>query len=184
MTEKHDDSIKNSTITEVEWVPVSLTKDKRDSDMRRTLSSLPLFENISTRDWRELASLFHKRTFSDEEIIFRYGTPGLGMYIVIDGNVVIYSKEKTNDVEIARLGPGSFFGEMSLIDEIDRSATAVSSGNSNLIGIFRPQLKDLMYHRPRLGLILMERLACIVVSRLREADKRLMEYRKKLNSEN
>jgi len=183
MTTQEDKPGNSSISTEVEWVSISLGREKRDSDTRRILSSLPLFSNLSIRDWRELMGLFHSRTFLDDEVIFRRDTPGLGMYIVIDGNVSILDSEKGAGVEIARLTSGDFFGEMTLIEEIDRTATAVSVGTTNLIGIFRPQLKDLMHRRPRLGLILMERLARIVVNRLHEANQRLTECREKLKEE-
>ncbi|HHE46169.1 MAG TPA: cyclic nucleotide-binding domain-containing protein [Bacteroidetes bacterium] len=164
---------------QVEWMPIKLGMEKRDADMRRALSSIPLFENLSRRDWRDLTSLFHFRTFLNDEVIFKYGTPGLGMYIIIDGNVAILAREMDVDVEIARLGRGDFFGEMCLIEEIDRSASAVAKGTTRLIGIFRPQLKDLMHRRPRLGLVIIERLARILTHRLREANQKLVEWREK-----
>ena len=69
---------------------------------------------------------------------------------------------------------------MSLIEKVYRSAAVVSAGKTRLIGIFRPQLKDLMHRRPRLGLMLMERLALIVVNRLREASQRLSQCRERV----
>lgn len=165
-----------------EWLPQKLHRDKPDSDTRRILSTLPLFVNLSSRDWRELNNLFHNRTYKNDEVIFRYGTPGLGMYIIIEGTIAILARENETDIEIARLGPGDFFGEMTLIEEADRSATAVSIGDSRLMGIFRPQLRDLLNRRPRLGMIIMERLARIVVKRLQVANHRLAEYHTTLRS--
>ncbi len=167
----------------VEWLQISFSKEKRDSDTRRILSKLPLFENLSMRNWRELSDLFHKRTFLKDEVIFRRGTPGLGMYAIIDGSVAVFDNEDGVDVEIARLGAGDFFGEISLIEDIDRSATTVALETTRLIGIFRPQLKDLMHRRPQLGLIIIERLARILTSRLREANNRLVMYKRKLTEE-
>ena len=143
---------------------------------------MPLFQNLSRRDWRELSDLFHQRKYSNEEVIFEHDTPGLGMYIIIDGMAKVYSVDRRNKkTEIANLLPGDFFGEMSLIEEVPRSATVASVGTTNLIGIFRPQLRDLMHRRPRLGLVLMERLALILVNRLREANKKLIECREQLS---
>ncbi|NQT34933.1 cyclic nucleotide-binding domain-containing protein [bacterium] len=176
-------SVSGSSIP-VEWLQISFSKEKRVSDTRRILSNLPLFENLSMRQWRELSDLFHKRTFTKDEIIFKNGTPGLGMYAIIDGSVAVYENEDGVDVEIARLGSGDFFGEMSLVEEVERSATIVALETTRLIGIFRPQLKDLMHRRPQLGLIIIERLARILTSRLREADHRLAMYKRKLSNGN
>lgn len=172
-----------SGLVPVEWLQISLSKEKRDSDTKRILSNLPLFENLSMRNWRELSDIFHKRTFLKDEVIFRHGTPGLGMYAIIDGSVAVFDNDEGVDVEITRLGTGDFFGEISLIDEIDRSATIVALETTRLIGVFRPQLRDLMHRRPQLGLIIIERLARILASRLREVNDRLVMYKKKLAEE-
>lgn len=167
----------NPTVTDIEWKQLTFTRDKRDADMRRVLDSIPLFDNLNIRDWRELTELFHRREFTDQEIVFEIGTPGLGMYIIIEGQVTILGSNGSNQVEIARLGQGDFFGEMSLVDEINRSATAMTVGPTRLIGIFRPQLRNLMQQHPRLGLKLMEKLSQVIAKRLREADRKLSECR-------
>lgn len=177
-----DETSASGSSIPVEWLQISFSKEKRDAETRRILSNLPLFQNLSMRQWRELSDLFHKRTFTKDETIFKYGTPGLGMYAIIDGSVAVYDNEDGVDVEIARLGSGDFFGEMSLIEEVERSATIVALETTKLIGIFRPQLKDLMHRRPQLGLIIIERLARILASRLREANHRLAMYKKKLSN--
>jgi len=169
--------------TEVEWQPIKMGKDKRDTDVRRTLAAMPLFVNLPRRYWRELASLFHFRTFEDQEIIFRYGTPGLGMYIIIEGSVLILARKDDSYVEIAKLGPGDFFGEMSLIEEVERGATAMASGKTRVVGIFRPQMQNLMHRRPRLGLLLTERLARIIANRLRESNRKLSDCRNQISRE-
>jgi CRP-like cAMP-binding protein len=169
--------------TEVEWQPIKIGKDKRDTDLRRTLNAVPLFANLPRRYWRELTSLFHFRAYEDQEIIFHYATPGLGMYIIIEGSVLILALKDETYVEIARLARGDFFGEMSLVEEVERGATAMSSGKTRLIGIFRPQLQNLIHRRPRLGLALMERLARILTTRLRESNRKLSDCRDQLNRE-
>ena len=177
-----DEKLKNENpLTEIEWLPVIISREKRDSDIRNILTSLPLFSNLSQRDWRELSDLFHQRTYSDGEIIFEYDTPGLGMYIIIEGSArVINMDHSGNEIEVALLNNGEFFGEMSLVEEVYRSAAVIAVGKTHLVGIFRPQLKDLMHRRPKLGLLLMERLAVIIVNRLHEANKKLIKYNERI----
>jgi CRP-like cAMP-binding protein len=174
-----DDKAKTENLTtEVDWQPVVISREKRDTDIKEILTSLSLFSNLSQRDWRELSDLFHQRTYSDGEIIFEHDTPGLGMYIIIEGSARVLNIEQSGkETEVAILGKGDFFGEMSLVEEVYRSATVNAIGKTQLVGIFRPQLKDLMHRRPKLGLRLMERLAIIIVARLREANRRLAECR-------
>ena len=178
MNESDDKLRSENHLHEVDWQPVVISKDKRDSDIKAILASLSLFKNLSQRDWRELSDLFHQRKYSDGEIIFEYDTPGLGMYIIIEGSArVLNIDHNGRKTEVAILNKGDFFGEMSLVEEVYRSATVNAIGKTQLVGIFRPQLRDLMHRRPKLGLLLMERLAIIIINRLREANRRLAECR-------
>ncbi|MCF7811165.1 cyclic nucleotide-binding domain-containing protein [bacterium] len=181
MNEQDDKMKTESYTTEVDWQPVVISKEKRDIDIKEILTSLSLFSKLSQRDWRELSDLFHQRIYSDGEIIFEYDTPGLGMYIIIEGSARVLNIDLGGvKTEVAILNKGDFFGEMSLVEEVYRSATVNAIGKTQLVGIFRPQLKDLMHRRPKLGLLLMERLAIIIINRLREANRRLAESRDRI----
>jgi len=158
-----------------EWFPVHREMLLPNAAPRETLQRNPLFENLSRRDWRELTDLFHERQFQAGETIFLQGTPGLGMYIIVSGAVRIIRVADDRQLELARLIEGDFFGEMSLVDDFERSATALVAEPTQLIAIFRPQLEALMNRRPALGIILMRRLARIISFRLREANGVLSE---------
>lgn len=159
----------------VEWIPYHRNKDDEATLIKRTLRATPLFEKVNRRDWKLVSDLFHVRKYDAGEVIFEKGTPGLGMYVVIDGRVKIVTEENGQEVTLAELSEGDFFGEMSLIDEVERSAGAVALADTRLVGLFRPQLRELMNHRPRLGIIIFERLARIVVKRLRVSNEMLAE---------
>ena len=159
----------------IEWGRFWKPRREEDAAIRTVLESTPLFEGLSHRDWRMLADLFHLRRYSPGEIIFEEGTPGLGMYVILSGEVCITSQADGREVILATLGPGDFFGELSLIDEIERSANARAEGKTELIGLFRPHLRELMMHRPKLGVRMYERLAKVIVRRMREANRLLIE---------
>lgn len=154
----------------VEWIPFHRKQTDEATLIKRTLRSTPLFERVNRRDWKLVSDLFHIRRYDAGEVIFEKGTPGLGMYVVVEGRVKIVNEEEGNEVILTELKEGDFFGEMSLIDEVERSAGAVAVGQTKLVGLFRPQLRELMNHRPRLGNIIFERLAKIVVQRLRQSN--------------
>ncbi len=160
----------------VMWEPIKPKRDEQAYLVRRALRSTPLFEGLSPHDWKLISSLFHIRKYDHGEVVFECGTPGLGMYVVIDGYVRIVVDEEGEELELSIMQEGDFFGEMSLIDEVVRSATAIAEGETRLVGLFRPQLRELMHHRPKLGIILYERLAQIVVRRLRESNRLLAEH--------
>lgn len=154
----------------VEWIPFHRKQADEATLIKRALRSTPLFERVNRRDWRLISDLFHIRKYDAGEIIFEAGTPGLGMYVIVEGRVKIVNEEEGHEVVLTELKEGDFFGEMSLIDEVERSAGAIAITQTKLVGLFRPQLRELMNHRPRLGNIIFERLAKIVVQRLRQSN--------------
>ncbi len=75
------------------------------------------------------------KDFQNGEVIFREGDDSREMYIVTKGEVIISKKSARGDVTLATLRRGDFLGEMSLLESLPRSATAVSQGDSRLLAI-------------------------------------------------
>ncbi len=178
MEEKNKD-IRRTEINP-EWFPVGEKLLKPKDTVREVLRDTTLFRGIRSRDWRELTSFFHERHYLAGETIFHQGTPGLGMYIIVEGLVQIIKFESDVEIEYARLGPKEIFGELALIDAQERAASAIATTPTKLIGIFRPQLENMMRRRPKLGVLIFHRLAEIVSYRLRETNRLLAECRSKL----
>jgi len=134
------------------------------------LRSVPAFAGLSVRELKEVAEICHYRDYRSGETVFAQGDPGLGMYIVQDGNVAIMMNDREGRTrELSVLSVGDFFGEMGLIDESPRSATALCRTDCRLIGFFRPDLFELIEKDPRLGIKIVLKLAEIVAERLRNA---------------
>lgn len=132
------------------------------------LSTVSVFDTLSRGQKRKLISLMHTRQFSDGEIVFRKEDPGVGMYVIRAGSVDIFNElPGLEKKRLISLGTGDFFGEMALLSEAPRSATAVSSGPSTLLGLFRHDLLEIMDSDPALGAKLAYRLAQIMSERLR-----------------
>lgn len=77
------------------------------------------------------------QTFADAEVIFREGEETHDMFVVHQGQVEILKHAGGHDVQLALLGRGSFFGEMSLLEGLPRSATARAIGSTRLL-VLRP----------------------------------------------
>jgi CRP/FNR family transcriptional regulator, cyclic AMP receptor protein len=132
------------------------------------LSTVPVFESLSKRQVVKIHSLMHVRTFDSDEIIFRKGDPGVGLYVIRDGAVDVYSEfSDLTRYKVASLESGDFFGEISLLNDSPRSATVVAVKSSILLGFFRHDLLELMNSDPSLGVKLVYNLAKIVAERLR-----------------
>lgn len=132
------------------------------------LSSVPIFDSLSKRQKIKLQKIIHIRSYEKGEIVFRQGDPGVGLYIVKDGEVDVYNEySNLTCSKITTLHHGDFFGETSLLNETPRSATIVSGNSSVLWGLFKPDLLNLIDSDQKLGVRLIFRLSQIVAERLR-----------------
>ena len=153
----------------------------REGTIEEVLSKVPAFANLAPRELKEVAAIVHKREYRIGEPVFYQGDPGLGMYIVKDGEVSIVIQGKDgNERELAVFGDGDFFGELALLDESPRSANAVCKTECTLIGFFRPDLFELIDKNTTLGIKIVLKLAEIVAQRLRHTDKELSKLKSQL----
>lgn len=156
------------------WSNIFSRNPKKESTLD-LLETIPVFEELNSRELRAVERILYRRTFSPGEIIFRQGDPGVGMYILGEGEVEIRSEP--DQTVLTTLGVGSFFGEVSLLNEVPRSATAVASTECVLWGFFRPELMDLIERWPKLGVKILLHLAQIAGKRLVAVDVELRDMR-------
>lgn len=135
------------------------------------LRSIPLFADLTRREISALQRLLHRREYVAGESIFTQGEPGLGMYIIAKGHVSIQSEPTGR--ELILLKDGSFFGEIALLNEVIRSATARASTDCLLLSLFQPDLLSLLDRNPRLGVKILLALARLVGMRLVEVSEEL-----------
>jgi len=147
--------------------PFVKKEDSASSDLV-FLSSVPIFDTLTNRQKQKLHSLIHIRHFNQNDIVFRQDDPGVGLYIIRNGMVSVWREhDDLTRTKIAELSEGDFFGEMSLLNDIPRSATIVAEKTSTLFGFFRSDLLSLMDSDPKLGVRVVYQLAKIVAERLR-----------------
>ncbi|MGH7957986.1 MAG: ATP-binding protein [Opitutaceae bacterium] len=95
------------------------------------------------------------RSFRAGEIIFAAGDSGDGFYVVESGSVRISAVIDQNEPRVlATIGPGEFFGEMAVLDDAPRSASAIADEETQAVFIERDQLLGLLERQPHLALAL------------------------------
>ena len=152
--------------------------------LRRLLRSVPIFSQLDDNELRQVGTLMHNRTYTDGESVFFEGQPGNGMYVIMRGSVrIVLHHGQPDEVQIALLEVGDFFGEFSLLDESPRSATCVASGVTELGGFFRPDLRDSVASRPQTGIKIVLKLADVVAERLRRTNADLRLTKEELKGE-
>jgi CRP-like cAMP-binding protein len=163
LSEAHDES---TELDAALWRPPSL--QHHGEGALALLRVTPLFVHLSDAQLKKCLRLLHQRSYDAGEVIFREGDKGAGLYIVKRGAVnILIRLADGKDRQVAQLHAGQFFGEMALLESAPRSATAVSSENTELLGLFEPDLEDLMKRDSRLGMRLMWNVAQLLASRLR-----------------
>src|SRR5215211_1346539 len=99
----------------------------RSPDLKAFLVATPFFGGLSDPSLDLLVSMLVERRFEVGATVVTEGEPGRSMYIVHSGELVVSKLGKSGGViRMTRLGPGDFFGEMTLIEMQNRSATVVA----------------------------------------------------------
>lgn len=147
-----------------------------------TLKNVPIFRELKNSEIRIIERIVHHRYFKPQEVIFWEGEPGVGMYIIQNGEVGIYrGRDTAGEEELIRLKSGDFFGEMALLNEEPRSASAVALNNCHIIGLFRPDLFGLFERKPSFGVKVLLKLSDMIAKRLRMTNEELQELKIKFN---
>ncbi len=111
------------------------------------LKKVSAFNGVPEETLEELLELLEKHTIPRGEVIFRQGDPGDAMYVIESGRVQIsIHDEARREVVLKYYGPGQIFGEMSLLDGLPRSATAMAVEPMSVMilprGVFMSYLKE------------------------------------------
>ena len=116
-------------------------------EVKPLLRQVALFEDLGDDDLRQLISIVQKAEVEEGEVIFKEGDQGDAFYIVFQGGVELSLTRPGGEVENpALLGPGGSFGEMALLDDAPRSATARAASGSALIRLGKEDFRALLGH--------------------------------------
>src|SRR5262245_41320879 len=102
-------------------------------------------------------------------VLFREGEPGKEVFVVHSGKVAISKRVREVDKVLATLGPGEFFGEMAIISNRPRNATAVVSEDARLLVIDPKTFEGMIRGNSEISVRMIKKLA----ERLSEADAQI-----------
>ena len=110
------------------------------------LANVPVFAAISTGSLKRIAALGHEESYAYGSTLFAEGDVGDKFYVILSGAVRISRiVPGMGEEALAVLRPGAYFGEMSLIDDAPRSATAMCHEKCRLFVVNRRDLEDLLF---------------------------------------
>jgi CRP-like cAMP-binding protein len=132
------------------------------------LERVPFLAGLSEDDLSWLADRLHRRKYSRGDIIFQKDEPGHSLFIIESGSVRIYMPGTQGaDLTLAVMVPGDFFGDLSLLDDRPRSASAVAATDAVLLSLERSDFSSLLRARPDAALAVLATIA----RRLRDTDQ-------------
>lgn len=109
--------------------------------------------------------------------VFREGDRDIFMCIVVKGGVNIVKKdEHMRDKRVAQIGRGKMIGEMSMIDNCPRSATAVAVIDTTLVTLSKDSMTRLFKEKPAVGIKVLQKIAFSMSQRLRQTTGVLVDY--------
>jgi len=136
------------------------------------LRQVPLFQDLGEADLAAIWPRLTQRRLRRGEVLFRQGDPGHELFVVRSGQVVVSKHVKGRvDQVLATLGPGEFFGEMSLFDpdRQPRSATVQADQDTMLLCLDGPSLERLIETNPRAASAFFFRMVQVFIRRLRDS---------------
>jgi CRP-like cAMP-binding protein len=135
------------------------------------LKTVELFGDLDPKELKLLAKTCTERQYAANAVLMQEGTPGAGLFILVEGKVRVTQASGPNEPprELAVLGAGEVIGEMSLLDDLPRSATvtALEPSRCLLMSVwdFRASLRE----SPDIGIKLLGQLS----RRLRKTEQLL-----------
>ena len=112
------------------------------------LARLPLFAGITAESMSRLAAVAGEQEFGAGQFIVRQGQVGTGLYLIVEGSVRVV---RGTD-ELATLGSGDFFGELSVIDQQPRNASVQAAQSTTVLALASWDLLALLESDPALAL--------------------------------
>ena len=136
---------------------MTLTQDRRTA----LLGACPLFSGVTGEDLAAIAERAVEVDFPADHVIARQGEIGTGFFVIVEGQVRVVRDGQ----ELARLGPGDFFGEMSVIDGLPRVAQVVTTSDSRCLALASWEFERLIVDHPTIGLAILRGLSARLRSR-------------------
>ena len=131
--------------------------------------SIILFKDLGRWDLARLVNRTMEKTYAPGDVVFQEGHLGRAFFIVVEGSVEVLRRNPSTGVPeaVAKFGPGDFFGEMVLLDELPRSATCRALETTRLHVLYKDHFDLLRAQSPRAAALILHALARLLSARLR-----------------
>lgn len=125
------------------------------------LGSVPIFSDLNADTLQKVSKLGAVRTYAKNSIILTEEEDGSALFVIISGKVKvcrISKDDSTKEVILSIMNPSDFFGEMALLDGLNRSASVIAMEESKLFIIQRSEFLKLLHEHPEVSVALLQEL--------------------------
>jgi len=125
------------------------------------LTSVPIFSDLNSETLEKVSKLGTVRTYTKNSVILTEEEDGSALFVIISGKVKVCRSSNDDpgkEVILSILNPSDFFGEMALLDGLNRSATVIAMEDSKLFIIQRSDFLDLLHTHPEVSITLLQEL--------------------------
>lgn len=137
-------------------------KKEKYSQPLSVLHELDIFKPFSEEAKLYLSKRMQIRRFAPDELIVEQGDSGDSLFIILEGAVAVWvSLEDGNEIEVARMGAGNFFGEMALLTGEKRTASIVALAETTVYEITKHDIAPLLEREPEIS----KRISAILTER-------------------
>ena len=143
--------------------------DPRQLDRVQLLAKVPLFSGLSQRQLGKLLIKLFERNYQAGETIFVQGEAGKALFIVLSGQVSIFRNADETEEHFATLSAGSYFGELALIDDEPRFASARADEPTGLLMLYKSDFDDLIDGHKAIAIKVMSNLLRTLAGYIRRA---------------
>jgi len=140
-------------------------------DKLAAISKTFLFKDTPEDKLELVAEIAEEKFYHSGDTIFREGDFGGELFIIVSGSVKVGKTVKDERQELARLESGEVFGEISIVDEMPRSATVQANEPTTLLAIKVEDLECLFVDQPELTAPVFRAFSKVLAARLRETTK-------------
>jgi CRP-like cAMP-binding protein len=134
-----------------------------------SLKRIPLFVNVQGEGLKRVSDVVREKHVASQELVFAEKELGEEMYLVHSGKILIYHEFADRREPLNVVESGGYFGEMAIIDEEPRSASARAEEDSILLVLHRDEFRNAVNDYPDIAFAVFKEFS----RRVREADKRI-----------
>ena len=130
---------------------MTLTRDRK-ADL---LSAARLFDGVDAEGMERIAAVAVEVDFPADHVIARQGDIGTGFFVIVSGGARVIRDGEV----LARLGPGDFFGELSVLDGQPRLAQVLADGPTTCLALATWDFEAVLLEEPRVTLAILRGVA-------------------------